>query len=1356
MGDPYAAYGGAVAEAQDDSIPQPIASVRSATAKIGDYVPVGGQDFHVSGFDSKGRPTLTQGKPPAQSDPYAAYGGKVAANDPYAAYGGKVAGSQTSSQVPTIYNIPPGNLAMTDTEGQLQHVPKAEAGARVQQGWKVGPPQQQPKYDLATDPAITRYVGDTSLPTQDDMSGTPDVSGNSGNGPSMGQTTKQFGKEFLTGLRKMAFYKPSAGESAAHYEPLEGTAGAMVKSGQQAVGQAQQGQYGRAAVSGLSAVDPFAAGPVSQINELEQQGRGKEAAQRGILNAGVLAAGLPKGAAIDAVADVGKSAVGGAADLGQALKIKTAPARFLNSDELMTRTLNSYEPVTKASSPSSIINTHNAIQTARPLIQQAADSMGLKIASAGDALDAIEQAKRDVLQAHQDSLPNGKTVFDLPDQQRAQMQSDIDALNTTQDKLEAAKKIEDAKSEKAAAKGPATKGQAVGQIFLGGGKLAASQAASRMVPFGGTAMRAGMNAAGISSGFSDIAGGLRTFMGKAATEISPLDKTLQQVFPASDFTEASAQRAVNPGMDTQAARDVTAKPPYTPASGDLTVQHSSTIAPPETPHGDAQVIDIKNRRGPLWELAGIKAGRPQVAEAQPAQPNAAPFLRRMQQPAPEQDFGGIGAPFDVRPTTNQGMTIASPDTPGGGIVPTGQHPETIITRALQGAPKARVFATARELGINVGLDDSHSTLIPQIMDKIFELDAKPETSGLIDSLAEHYSGLRGSIPARDSGMPAETSDGDLTGQLQASLEQANRGKARPTPERRTNTDYRSQVDEMSPDARTKAIFFSDKTGLPNYRAFQRDEAPLADSHPHVGYADVDDFKTANTVLGKDAVDTKILPMMGDLFRDAAKGEPGVRIYHRSGDEFVFRADDPAAVTRVVNSVNEQLQGAKFTAQRADGTIVEHTGTGLSHGTGSTEDAAELSAETDKQQRKLQGLRTGARDTAAAPVSAAQPNGEMASSNRPGSQTTESGPTKRQDILSRAADLKPGQAAMVPTSDLRTDPSRFQYKGGTDEAGVTNALKDQRQYDQNKGGVLLVWKDPADGNTYVVNGHHRYELAQRAGEPNVLARSIDAPDADEAKIIGAETNISEGHGSTVDAARYFKAAKISTAQDAMNRNLPLGQAKVKDGLAMARLDSSIIDRVESGKIPEGRAVSIGSVTDSPAQQDAVLQAIAKAESRSGRELNNGEVESIARQVKAAATHVDQGADLFGSFSREQSLFGEQAAIDDYVLKQLASDKRTFGAVSSKTRAETLGKVEGQTINAGENQRISEQAAQAAEIYKRLVNSPGALNDIRTNAARGLAGRMSNPQTIKAQTYSRMRQELMNQLGGSGSLAEGAAK
>jgi hypothetical protein len=344
-------------------------------------------------------------------------------------------------------------------------------------------------------------------------------------------------------------------------------------------------------------------------------------------------------------------------------------------------------------------------------------------------------------------------------------------------------------------------------------------------------------------------------------------------------------------------------------------------------------------------------------------------------------------------------------------------------------------------------------------------------------------------------------------------------------------------------------------------------------------------------------------------------------------------------------------------------------------------------------------------------------------------------------------VNPGEHGIVDPRELQTDPARFQFKGGTNEQGVTNALKDTKKYDPNKGGVLLIWEDPANKKSYVVNGHHRYELATRTGEPAVAVRKIQADTAEKARAIGAEVNISEGHGTGVDAARYFKDYGITTPEAAAARDLPLGQSKVQDGLALARLDDSILDKIESGEVPEARGVAIGAITENPAQQEAVLQAIQKLESK-GKSVTVGQVESLARQVRETATHVEEGQDLFGSFAREHSLFGEQSEIDDFIQRQLRNDKRTFGAVASKSRPEPLGKVKGQQIVPEENQAISREAAQAEELYNKLVNRAGRLHDIRADAAKQLSNGYKTPREVKAQAYESIRQELKKEMPSDG--------
>jgi hypothetical protein len=301
--------------------------------------------------------------------------------------------------------------------------------------------------------------------------------------------------------------------------------------------------------------------------------------------------------------------------------------------------------------------------------------------------------------------------------------------------------------------------------------------------------------------------------------------------------------------------------------------------------------------------------------------------------------------------------------------------------------------------------------------------------------------------------------------------------------------------------------------------------------------------------------------------------------------------------------------------------------------------------------------------------------------------------------------------------------------------VGNTLKNEMKYSPAKAGVLLVWEDPANGKIYVVNGRHRHELALRTGQSHVLAMKLNVPTAEEARVIGAETNISEGHGSTVDAARYFKTARIRTRQDARNRGLPLSEPKVLDGMAMARLHRQILNRVERGEIPEGRAVAIGRATENPAHHEAALRAIARMELR-GKRITDGQAESIARQMAEAGTRaepVQSQARLHG----EHSLLREQAEIDDYVLGQMrrSRDRRAFDAngrdhsASQKTSEQNAGP-------AG-------QGLQPDQVYTSLVNKSGALNDIRAHAARRLAAGREHPLKVKGEAYFRIRRELQKQ-------------
>ena len=80
----------------------------------------------------------------------------------------------------------------------------------------------------------------------------------------------------------------------------------------------------------------------------------------------------------------------------------------------------------------------------------------------------------------------------------------------------------------------------------------------------------------------------------------------------------------------------------------------------------------------------------------------------------------------------------------------------------------------------------------------------------------------------------------------------------------------------------------------------------------------------------------------------------------------------------------------------------------------------------------------------------------------------------------------GTLAELTPDQIKADPKRFQYKiiGESTKTGEVGSLSGVQRYDPNLAGIIQVWQDPADGQTYVVNGHNRLALANRLGAEKV--------------------------------------------------------------------------------------------------------------------------------------------------------------------------------------------------------------------------------------------------------------------------------
>jgi GGDEF domain-containing protein len=166
-----------------------------------------------------------------------------------------------------------------------------------------------------------------------------------------------------------------------------------------------------------------------------------------------------------------------------------------------------------------------------------------------------------------------------------------------------------------------------------------------------------------------------------------------------------------------------------------------------------------------------------------------------------------------------------------------------------------------------------------------------------------------------------------------------------SPDRRTDLATRKTVAQMSPEERAQALLTSDKTGLPNRRAFDEAQPPKA-----VAMSDADGLKALNDKFGYEAGDA-LLKAKADALKEA-----GLDAYHEKGDEFLYRGDSPADIQAKLEQARNILRNKTITVEMNDGRVLQFKGADFSYGTGKDLPTAESGLKANKAQREASGER----------------------------------------------------------------------------------------------------------------------------------------------------------------------------------------------------------------------------------------------------------------------------------------------------------------------------------------------------------------------------------------------------------------
>ncbi|MGA8492217.1 MAG: hypothetical protein WB711_17450 [Terriglobales bacterium] len=160
-------------------------------------------------------------------------------------------------------------------------------------------------------------------------------------------------------------------------------------------------------------------------------------------------------------------------------------------------------------------------------------------------------------------------------------------------------------------------------------------------------------------------------------------------------------------------------------------------------------------------------------------------------------------------------------------------------------------------------------------------------------------------------------------------------------ERRVDHLRRKRITEMSPEEMRIALLVSDKTGLPNRRAF--DEGATS---PFVAMSDVNGLKALNEKFSYSAGDI-LIHRFAEVLTSV-----GLDAYHNHGDEFLCKGQSYQDLNQKLSQAQQLLRQQPFPVCALDERITTIEGADFCFGIGTNLEEAEVSLKHQKELQKV--------------------------------------------------------------------------------------------------------------------------------------------------------------------------------------------------------------------------------------------------------------------------------------------------------------------------------------------------------------------------------------------------------------------
>lgn len=325
---------------------------------------------------------------------------------------------------------------------------------------------------------------------------------------------------------------------------------------------------------------------------------------------------------------------------------------------------------------------------------------------------------------------------------------------------------------------------------------------------------------------------------------------------------------------------------------------------------------------------------------------------------------------------------------------------------------------------------------------------------------------------------------------------------------------------------------------------------------------------------------------------------------------------------------------------------------------------------------------------------------------------------------------------MPLDKLKLSADVPNFKEGADENGVVSGQRLQGKYERVGTAPIVVW-ERENGDTEVITGRHRLDLARRSGEktiPAYVVREADGFTVDDARTFDAESNIRDGMGTVRDYAHFFRNKDIDEAE-ASGKGL-LSREKGKRGWAIDKFaEDNLYWLYRNGGISEERAAAVarGAPNDADVQNAALDSA--KGMDATTLEIHTRRLKAFKDESGGNATGEAVQGDLFGV---DDSAMREMVALSKAAGELVKQNKQRILAVKGVIKRPEIAREMGVDINNPDAVR----AAVAALEYENsrlmsLTPEPEIMDKIRRKA--GLFDKAENGENVEQGAESEAQED-----------------